>query len=243
MLTVSRLVQVIRESGLRHALRAGTRELVGRATSSYWYFRAFKSHRTFTFDGRRYRYFYHRYNTTWKTERVVEVPIVWDIVRRHRGRRILEVGNVLAHYFPVAHDRLDKYEQGEGVINQDVVDFRAERPYDLIVSISTLEHVGWDEETRDPQKILRAIENLEGLLAPGGTMVVTLPLAYNPNADALLREGRIRFTRRHCLKRTSHDNRWAEVEWTEIEGSQFDAPFRRINGLVIGVIEAGRQGS
>ena len=37
--------------------------------------------------------------------------------------------------------------------------------YDLIVTISTLEHVGWDEEPRDPSKVLRAIENLKSCYA------------------------------------------------------------------------------
>jgi hypothetical protein len=37
---------------------------------------------------------------------------------------------------------LDKYEQAPGVINEDVVSFSPPQKYDLIVSVSTLEHVG-----------------------------------------------------------------------------------------------------
>jgi hypothetical protein len=118
------------------------------------------------------------------------------------------------------------------------VDYRAE-PYDLIVSISTLEHVGWDETPRDPGKILRALDNLIRLSSPGGRIVVTLPMAYNPNVDALLREGRLPLTHRFCLKRVSRDNRWEEVEWAAIRDAGYDTPFRRINALVVGVIEAG----
>jgi hypothetical protein len=82
------------------------------------------------------------------------------------------VGNVLSHYFSVNHDVVDKYEKAEGVINRDIIDFHPSKEYDLIISISTLEHVGWDEDIsdhkilHDPSKILRAIENLRGLLAP-----------------------------------------------------------------------------
>ena len=94
-------------------------------------------------------------------ERAIEVPIVWKIVSEYSEGRILEVGNVLSHYFSVCHDILDKYEKADGVINQDVVNFWAPNKYELIVSISTLEHVGWDESPRDPNKILRAIENLK----------------------------------------------------------------------------------
>lgn len=77
----------------------------------------------FKFQRRSYHYFCHRYNTTWKNERAVEVPIIWDIVRNFTGR-ILELGNVLSHYYPVTHYVVDKYEKAKGVINSDVVNLR-----------------------------------------------------------------------------------------------------------------------
>src|SRR2546422_127317 len=79
--------------------------------------------KTFIFNGRSYRYFYHVYNKTWKNERGVEIPIFWEIVQTHQGKRILEVGNVLSHYFHIQHDVVDRYEVAPGVINQDIVVF------------------------------------------------------------------------------------------------------------------------
>jgi hypothetical protein len=234
---LARARRVSAERGLGYAVMAGAREIVTRLTSSLPYYRVVKSRRRFSVGGRRYPYFYHRYNSTWKTERTVEIPIVWEIVQAHAGKRILEVGNVLSHYFPVTHDIVDKYERAPGVLNEDIVDYRSARPYDLIVSISTIEHVGWDEEPREPEKLLRAVEHLRTLVAPGGLIVLTLPLAYNPAMDAMLRDGRLRFPRRHSLKRVSADNRWAEVSWGEIERAEFNRPFRGINGLVIGIID------
>ena len=78
---------------------------------------------------------------------------------------MLEVGNVLSHYQRVCHDIVDKYEAREGVINEDVVSFDPGRRYALIVSISTLEHVGWDENPRETDKVSRALDNLERLRA------------------------------------------------------------------------------
>ena len=49
-----------------------------------------------------------------------------------------------------------------------------------IVSISTLEHVGWDENTKDPDKIFQAIKNLKSYLVPRGKLIVTMPIGYNP---------------------------------------------------------------
>lgn len=229
----TRIRSALEKRGLLGAAAAGLREAVERTTESYWYSRLFRSRRTFVFQGQRYRYLYRRYSSAWRSERVVEVPIVRDVLNRYAGRNVLEVGNVLAHYFPVTHDRLDKYERAPGVWNEDVVDFRPGKRYDLIVSISTLEHVGFDEEPRDPDKVLRALDALRKLADDGGRILVTLPMAYNPELDARLRDGRVAFTRRSCLKRISKDNRWAEVEWAEIEHARFDTPFRRINGLVV----------
>jgi len=68
------------------------------------------------------------------------------MVRKYRGKNILEIGNVLSRHIKLEHDILDKYETAKGVINEDIVDFKSEKKYDLIISISTLEHVGWDEK-------------------------------------------------------------------------------------------------
>jgi SAM-dependent methyltransferase len=228
-----RIGAAIQKRGVVPALAAGTAELLDRVTNSYAYCRVFHSRRTFDFQGKHYRYVQRRYHSAWRSERVVEVPIVWDVVREYEGRKVLEVGNVLCHYYPVTHDRIDKYERAPGVWNEDIVDFRSQKRYDLIVSISTLEHVGWDEDPRDPDKIHQAMAALKRLSADGGRIVVTLPMAYNPELDARLRDGRIPFSRRSCLRRVSRDNRWREVEWRDIEDARFDAPFRRINGLVV----------
>lgn len=228
-----RIRAALRKRGLGGTAVAVLREAVERTTSSFWYSRVFRSGRTFVFQGKRYRYLYRRYSSAWRSERVVEVPIVRDVLGQYAGRSILEVGNVLSHYYPVTHDRVDKYERANGVLNGDIVDFRPKKRYDLIVSISTLEHVGWDEDPRDPDKVLRAMDALRRLAADGGRILVTLPMAYNTELDARLRDGRVAFTRRGCLKRVSRDNRWAEVDWAEIEHARFDTPFRRINGLVV----------
>lgn len=210
-------------------------KILRRNPLNYWYYKEFKSNEKFTFADQQYDYLYHRRNFTWLNERAVEVPIVWDFVERHHGQRILEVGNVLSNYFPIRHDVVDKYERAAGVINEDVIDYSPDEGYDLIVSISTLEHVGWDEKQKDPEKIPLAIENLQRLLKPGGSMVLTMPLGYNPHLDQLLANGGVCFDRQHYLKRISNDNRWQEVEWASIEGTAYNRPFFNANALVVGI--------
>lgn len=142
--------------------------------------------RGFRFQGRRYPFLVARYNLTWVNERQVEVPVARAALRDSPGPRILEVGNVLSHYGPVRHVVVDKYERAPEVRNEDFLD-HAGGPYDLIVAISTFEHIGWDEPDRDPAKFLRALHKARTLLAPGGRLVATVPLGYNPAVDAFVR--------------------------------------------------------
>ena len=232
--------QALREKGVFYVLRMAALW----ATFPLWrpWFRIFP--RTFRFRGATYPCFFHGYNLTWSNERAVEVPIVRALLAEQPGGRVLEVGNVLSHYpeIPGGREVLDKFERGPAVRNEDVTTFRSPHPYDLIVSISTLEHVGWDEEPKDPGKILRAVENLAGQLAPGGRLLVTLPLGYNPDMDALLARDAIPFTHRFCLRRRGWC-RWEEVGWEEIAGSRYGEGWPGARGLVIGVTEAPAAGA
>ena len=187
--------------------------------------------KTFVFQGQTYHYFYHWYNKTWKNERAVEVPIILETVKSSTGR-ILEVGNVLSHYFPCQHDIVDKYEKQMRVLNEDVVGFKPSKKYDLIVSISTLEHVGLDEEPREPRKILLAIKNLiNNCLAPEGKIVITLPIGEKTELDKLLTEGKIPFTRQYYLKKASKGNQWKEV--SHVSEVKYDFPFSGVNAITI----------
>ena len=218
--------------GLFYVLKTSVRRLL-----RYWERKLFRATMVFSVQGTSYRYFYHLYNQTCETERTVEIPIVWRVVQANRGKRILEVGNVLSHYFPVCHDILDKYEHDTGVMNYDVIDFCPTQKYDLIVSISTLEHVGWDEPKRDPLKVARAIENLRGCLAPGGSLVFTVPHGHNTLLDELLERRQLSLTQCLCLKRLDEDNRWVEVSLQEIVNIKYNSPFPAANAIVVGQIE------
>lgn len=215
------------EAAIKVILRTWRRSLLSA------YYRRFKAGRPFTVCGVDYRYFYHAYNQTYCNERAVEIPLLWAIVQRVPPERVLEVGNVLSHYFPTHHDVVDKYERAPGVRNIDVVDFRPTQPYDLIVSISTLEHVGFNEAPLDPEKPWRAIRNLQRCLSPQGRLVITVPIGANPHLDRMLQEGRIPLNDPMCLRRISTDNRWRQVSWEEIRHARYGHPYSNANGLVV----------
>jgi hypothetical protein len=134
---------------------------------------------------------------------------------------------------------LDKDEADPRVVNADVTEYETDERYDLIVTISTLEHVGFDySETVEVRKILVAIERLRSFLSPTGHLVVTLPLGYNPHLDRLLRTGKLSFDRLLAMQRVTRDNRWRETSWASIANARYGDPYRGANGLIFGIISA-----
>lgn len=193
----------------------------------------------FYFDGERYEYLFHHYNTTWRNERTVEIPLAARVIERRRTDRMLEVGNVLHNYLgesrlPPARAIVDRYEVAPGVDNVDVVEHDPVEPYGVIVSISTLEHVGRDEQPRDPAKAIAAIERMHSWLAPGGELLVTVPLGYHPELDQRLLDGPPVFQQLGFLRRISEDNRWIEAGAEDVRGTAFGSPFPAANALAVG---------
>lgn len=129
-------------------------------------------------------YFDHPYNTTALNERAVEIPIAMHWLRGRTGRG-LEVGNVLGHYGFRGHRVVDRYERAPGVEHLDV--FEIDGSYRWVVSISTVEHVRWDEPgDRCEAGSVDALTHLRALVAPGGGLLVTVPLGHHPALDAYL---------------------------------------------------------
>ena len=180
--------------------------------------------RSFEFNGSRYPYFYHRYNNTAETERCVEIPLAWEFLQRRATPTVLEIGNVLNHYKPFPHTIVDKYETAEGAFNVDVCDFSPAQKFDAIVSISTIEHVGWDERPFEAQKALRAIEHLRQMFAPGGSMFLSFPIGHNETLDAAVRDGILGCTELRGMKRLPRNN-WIEAPISELLRGRLNPPY------------------
>jgi len=190
----------------------------------------------FSFKGESYSYFHHPYNTA--GERTVEVPIAKKLLDEYSDRRVLEIGNVLSHYYDISHDIVDKYEVSDGVINEDIIDFTPQRKYDLILCISTLEHVGHDEGyPRDDRKAVYAYDRIIRLLTHGGKAFITWPLGWNPYLDNSFKNGRINFNNVGFLTRTSVNNQWIEVSWEEVKDSKYGHPFYAGNATILGTYD------
>jgi len=190
--------------------------------------------REFIFEDQALPLFYHRYNMTWANERAVEVPIAAEFLRRFDGKRVLEVGNVTTHYLDTAHTVIDKYEHGPGIVNDDIADFAPGERFDLILSVSTFEHIGFDDEADGDsgEKIEQAIAICRGLLVAEGRLVLTLPLGYNPALDRRIAEGQLGSDQVVFLKRTGRLE-WQGVDAGEALACAYGRPFPYANAVMI----------
>jgi SAM-dependent methyltransferase len=144
---------------------------------------------TFSWLGEELSYADYAYNHTRQNERAVELAIAKVFVERRGHGRGLEVGNVLGHYGISGHEVIDLYETGAGVRNIDIFDVSGQ--WDWIVSVSTVEHIHWDAPPRHPGAAERAIAHMRSLLAPRGSLLVTVPLGWHPYLDNALYVHRI----------------------------------------------------
>lgn len=205
----------------------------------YWYFKLFKKGRNFIYKEDLHDYFYHKHNTTYLNERTVEISIMKKIIERNcKDKKIFELGNVLQYYFPCEHDILDKYENKKNVITKDIMEFNPEIKYDLIVSVSTIEHIGVDDESNNPRKVLEAIDKLKEITKLGGKIIFTVPMGYNPYLDNFIKDGLIDFEKFSLFRRVSSDNLWKEELSYDIKKIDFKYgfPYEAANWLIIGEI-------
>lgn len=173
---------------------------------------------TFTFRGNEYRYFRHVYNSAGQNMRAVEVPIVWEFVRGREWENILEIGNVLSHYRSVGWPVLDAREKRPGVINADIMAWQPEQPFDRIISISTLEHVGYGRYahiTEPGTTPADALQRIRGWLVPCGKALLTVPIGYNQMLDEQLMSGTLPFDDVYFMRRISDRNEWVECSHSE----------------------------
>ncbi|WP_156427993.1 hypothetical protein [Thiohalocapsa sp. ML1] len=157
------------------------------------------------------RHFVHHYNVTWRNERCVEIACALHFLKEWEHSRVLEVGNVLSYYSDHAHCVSDKYEQSPGVLGIDFLDFKPENRFDSFISVSTFEHIGWDESPRTPGKVERALFRIRELVLNPERVFLALPLGYNQELDDLLIAGRHPFARAEYLVRVDKEQHWDSV--------------------------------
>ena len=185
--------------------------------------------RYFELGGQRIRLNREPVRLAWRYERSVEIPLALDAYNRHDPTDVLEVGNVLQLYRARGHTVVDKYEVAPGVINEDIIGFRPCRRYGLVVSVSTLEHVGWDEDPIEPDKAAAALEIVG---EAGDALFATIPVGYHRSFEDVFVNGP--FQDVTLMVRTSRLGRWEERPVEERELSASVTPTRPVTACSSG---------
>ena len=164
-------------------------------------------------------------------------------VNEHENKKILEIGNVLSHYFYFDHVIVDKYEKGKGITNIDITEFNPNEKFNAIISISTIEHVGFDEEVKAPGKAFRAIEKVVKLLSENGYALITVPLGYNPEIDDIIRNETVNlhFSKIIYLKRISQLNSWVETTMEDAICRKYGDRYPNANSIAVILISTTHQ--
>jgi hypothetical protein len=192
-----------------------------------------KPKRQFEYKEQNLDYLYHSYNKTWKNERSIEIPIALHELEKYKGKRVLEVGNVLKHYTEVNHEVLDKYEPGEGIIHEDIVDFNHSE-YDFIISISTMEHVGIDDKPVNPYKTIVALQKMQNMLKEDGKIFISFPMDYNSALTSLSGISALLNNNLTCFKKVDNKkNIWEEVSYTKVRDIPYQQPVQAVAFLEI----------
>jgi hypothetical protein len=179
--------------------------------------------------GERIPLYYDWRRWSWRTERCAEVALGRHVLHGRDPSRVIELGNVLPLAGFGGHAVIDKYERGAGVVNVDILEYAPTTRFDLAISISTLEHVGWDEDPRDPDKAAAALERLAQL---ADDLLVTIPVAYHPAFEDAFVAGP--FDHVELLVKTTRDARWAPRPLAERRRIRFSAPYANANGILVG---------
>jgi hypothetical protein len=191
--------------------------------------------RTIELLGRRIPLHYEFRRWAWRSERCVELALGMRALRAHDSRDVLEVGNVMPLTGIGGHTVVDKYEKGPDVLNVDIVDYAPERRFGLVLSLSTLEHVGWDELPRDPGKAALALARLKDLSEPGGAMLVTIPVGTHRRLERAFTAPQSPFDAIALFVKTSRRARWTRREPSELSRYEYARPYALGNAILVGV--------
>jgi len=190
----------------------------------------------FEFKGRRFPFLIRVYNRTWANERQVEVPLMQSFLAEASPDETLEVGNVLAHYIPVQHRVVDKYERAAGVLNEDFLEHERPEGYRLILAISTFEHIGWDETSRDARGFRHAVRHAQTLLQPGGLLAFSVPLGYNPEVDDFLAHPGAEFSVGFLERFGARPGEWREAKACDGRDHPYDSRSLQPTARAIAVV-------
>jgi len=170
------------------------------------------------------------YNNPDKNERAVELALAFYFCKK--TPEIVELGAVLPYYINATHSVYDLHDPYKNCIRINLENLNKYSLVDKnVVSISTLEHVGFDnyanQAIRQPTaNWANGIKIFEKIQQEAKSYLITLPIGYNSGLDEECKK----LPNAILLKRINEDNDW---ERTDSWSHKYNNPFFAANGLCI----------
>lgn len=150
------------------------------------------------------------YNSIRENERIVEIPIGKYFYDKYKNDNFVELGAVLNYYYDSNHIVYDKYDPHKNCTRLDFTDNKIDFKNMSVLSISTLEHVGFNDYGKQNGRY--SIDNwckgyfiIKNIIENSKNYLITFPIGYNIVLDGLIENSSNNFI---ILKRISKDNRW-----------------------------------
>jgi len=188
----------------------------------------------FFLNGEQYEYFL-AYGKGGLNERIIELPLVCKYINAAIGKNILEVGATISLLIKTNFDVVDLTEEDSKIINVDILDYCPSKRYDLIFSISTIEHFGHGDygDIKLDGKILPSLQHMISLLNNAGVLVVTAPIGWNSELDVMIAGKSLPFQEIYFMKRYS-SGKWRQVELNEAMNTKYGFPWPYANAIFLG---------
>lgn len=128
-------------------------------------------------------------NNAYKNERTVEVPTgKWALDIMLKYGPVVEIGDVMWHYYPISHVVIDLYEKRDGVANINFLDFDPSGTN--VLSISTIEHIGHAEYNRPsiPNGFMNAMNSI---VNRAKLYFITLPIGFRDDITNFIKDSKL----------------------------------------------------
>lgn len=164
------------------------------------------------------------YNNPKTNERNIELPLGFWFLEEHPLNTI-EIGEVTAMYHEAKHPVYD-LSSADASRRKDVFDINMTGCN--VLSISTVEHVGFGDYGNKPEPHL-AIEAIKKIRKEASRYLITFPVGYNIELDDDLMTSGIPY----FLMERDADNKWYYVRHKDLTKFKYNSPYYAGNAICV----------
>lgn len=168
--------------------------------------------------------FWGPYNNPRTNERNIELPIGFWFIENY-GDNLVEIGEVTAMYREAKHPVYD-LSSDQADRRRDVFDINMTDKN--VLSISTVEHVGFGDYGNKPEPHL-AIEAIKKIRKEAQKYMITYPVGYNVELDDDLMESGIPY----FVMFRDERNKWFMSVHNDLTKFKYNDPFYAGNAIVV----------